>query len=119
MTAPHPSDRTPGPALEVSRDDVLAKRNALLAEAEDFQQFLERIQDSLRMKRCGDDPVSHDVARAVTYRTIESDDSYFNICAAWVANLHQAADALAETARRYGYTDEEIAASFGGSMSDA
>ena len=34
-------------------------------------------------------------------------------------NLYQTADALAEIARQYGYTDEEIAASFTGSTQRA
>jgi hypothetical protein len=101
-----------GPAFEVSRDDVLAKRNALLAEAQDFRRFLNRIQDRLRMEACGDDPVSHDVAIAVTHRTVDAGDSYFKVCEAWLQNLYQTADALAETARQYGYTDEDIAESF-------
>lgn len=109
MTSP---DGTPGPALEVNRDDVLAKRNALLAEAQDFRRFLTRIQDRLRMDPCGGDPVSHDVARVVSYRTIDADDSYFKICEAWVENLYQAAETLAETARQYGYTDTEISETF-------
>ena len=45
---------------------MLAKRAALLAEADDFRKFLEGIADQLRMKPCGKDPVSLDVARAVT-----------------------------------------------------
>ncbi len=98
----------------VSRDEVLAKRAALLAEADDFQQFLDSIWDQLRMEPMGGDPVSHDVARAVTYRMRDAEDSYFSVCQAWVNNLYQAAEALAETARQYGFTDEEIAASFTG-----
>ncbi|MGH3751938.1 MAG: hypothetical protein ACRDRP_04430 [Pseudonocardiaceae bacterium] len=103
-----------GPAFVVSRDEVLAKRAALLAEADDFQQFLDSIWDQLRMEPMGGDPVSHDVARAVTYRMRDAEDSYFSVCQAWVNNLYQAAEALAETARQYGFTDEEIAASFTG-----
>jgi len=108
-----------GPAFVVSRDEVLAKRAALLAEADDFQQFLERIWDQLRMAPMGGDPVSHDVARMVTDRIRDAEDSYFNVCQAWVNNLYQAAEALAETARQYGYTDDEIAASFTGSTQSA
>jgi hypothetical protein len=108
-----------GPAFVVSRDEVLAKRVALLAEADDFQLFLNHIWDQLFMKPMGGDPVSHDVARAVTDRIRDADDSYFNVCQAWVNNLYQAAEALAETARQYGYTDEEIAASFTGSGQNA
>ena len=101
-----------GPAFVVSRDEVLAKRAALLAEADDFQQFLDSIWDDLRMEPMGGDPVSLDVARAVTARIRDAEDSYFNVCRQWVNNLYQVAEALAETARQYGFTDEEIATSF-------
>jgi hypothetical protein len=117
------SDESPGPAtgtaFVVSRDEVLAKRAALLAEAADFRGFLNRMWDELRMTPMGGDPVSLDVARAVTDRIRDAEDSYFNICQQWVDNLYQTADALAEVARQYGYTDEEIAASFNGSTQNA
>ncbi|MGH3998768.1 MAG: hypothetical protein ACRDTJ_15085 [Pseudonocardiaceae bacterium] len=108
-----------GPAFVVSRDEVLAKHAALLAEADDFQVFLNHIWDQLLMTPMGGDPVSHDVARAVTDRIRDAEDSYFTVCQQWVDNLYQAAEALAETARQYGYTDEEIAASFNGSAQSA
>lgn len=109
-----------GPAFVVNREEVLAKHAALLAEAHDVQQFLSRVEDRLFMQPCGDDPVSHDVARAVTYRIgNESKDSYFNVCQAWVDNLFQAAEALAEVARKYGYTEEEIAVSLTNGMPHA
>ncbi len=66
------------------------------------------------MKPCGGDPVSIDVARAATDRFVGPGDSYFNVCQQWVFSLYQTANALAETARQYGFTDEEIAASFTG-----
>ena len=100
-----------GPAFVVSRDEVLAKHAALLTEADDFRKFLESIEDQLRMKPCGKDPVSLDVARAVTYRVVDGPDSYYNVCQQWVDNLYQTAKALAEIAKQYGYTDEEIATS--------
>ncbi|MGH3898440.1 MAG: hypothetical protein ACRDTA_09325 [Pseudonocardiaceae bacterium] len=108
-----------GPAFAVSRDEVLAKHAALLAEADDFQVFLNHIRDQLFMTPMGGDPVSHDVARAVTARIRDADNSYFTVCQQWVDNLYQVATALAETARQYGYTDEEIAASFNGSTQRA
>ncbi len=121
--APTDHDQTPipatGPAFVVNRDAVLAKHAALLAEAADFRQFLDSIWDVLRMEPMGGDPVSIDVAQAVTDRIRDAEDSYFNVCQAWVNNLHQTAKALAETARQYGFTDEEIAASFTGDAPSA
>jgi hypothetical protein len=117
------SDESPvpaaGPAFVVNRDEVLTKHAALLAEAADFRQFLDSIWDDLRMEPMGGDPVSLDVARAVTDRIRDADDSYFNVCQQWVNNLRQTAEALAETARQYGYTEEEIAASFTGGAPSA
>jgi hypothetical protein len=109
-----------GPAFVVSRGEVLAKHAALLAEADDFQRFLDRITDRLFMQPCGLDPVSIDVARSVTYRiSNEGEDSYFTVCQEWVNNLYQAAETLADVARQYGYTDEQIAASLTSGMSHA
>ena len=71
-----------GPAFVVNRDEVLAKRTALLAEAADFQLLLDSIREDLFMKPMGGDPVSLDVARAVTDRIRDSEDSYFNVCQA-------------------------------------
>ncbi|MGH4024906.1 MAG: hypothetical protein ACRDRV_10005 [Pseudonocardiaceae bacterium] len=105
-----PSTSAAAAAFVVSPDEVLAKRAALLTEADDFQTFLDRVQHRLVMQPCGEDPVSHDVARAVTHRLVEAEDSYFIVCQQWVNNLYQTAEALAETARRYGFTDEDIAA---------
>lgn len=121
--APTHSDESPvpaaGPAFVVSREDVLAKHRALLAEADDFQQFLDGIREQLFMKPCGGDPVSIDVARAVTDRFAGPGNSYWNVCQQWVFNLYQTANALAEIARQYGFTDEEIAASFTGGVPGA
>ncbi len=108
-----------GPAFVVSREDVLFKRAALLAEAKDFQWFLKDIDHQLRMRPMGGDPVSEDVARGLNYRLRDADDSYFNVCQAWVNNLFETAEAMAEVARQYGFTDEEIAASFTGGALNA
>lgn len=97
-----------GDRFSVNRDNVLQIRAQLIAAADDFRDWLVGNQDGLRMQPCGDDPVSQDVARAVTYRTIDAEDSYFNVAMAHVNEAYRTADALAETARGYGYTEEEI-----------
>ncbi|MGH3913819.1 MAG: hypothetical protein ACRDTC_10480 [Pseudonocardiaceae bacterium] len=119
--ASHYATPTPatGPAFTVSREDVLSKRAALLAEAEGFQVFLNSIEYQLRMVPMGGDPVSEDVAKGVTERLRDDNDSYFNVCQAWVNNLIQTAGTMTEVARQYGYTDEEIAASFTGGIPGA
>ncbi|MPZ65189.1 MAG: hypothetical protein GEU83_06610 [Pseudonocardiaceae bacterium] len=107
-----------GPPIEVTPDDVLSKGAALMAEVADLERFLDSIREDLGMDPCGGDPVSEDVARAVTHRTIGGEDSYHATFRAWIDNLYDTAEALKQAARGYGFTEEEIEASFRGEGGD-
>jgi hypothetical protein len=94
--------------LQVDRDTVLQARAALLGEAL-------RLKDALRLGSvrqdvglCGGDPVSADAAAAFNERIA----SLFAYCRSYVDDLERAGDVLGETARRYGFSETEIAASF-------
>lgn len=114
---------TPAPAgglaFVVSREDVLSKRAALLAEAHSFQMVINDVNNQSRMVPMGGDPVSGDVANGINDRLWDDPDSYVKVCQAWVNNLFQAAEAMAQVAEQYGFTDEEIAASFSGGLRSA
>ena len=96
-------------ALQVNRETVLKARAALLAEAD-------RLDAQLRDKRyefggvglCGGDPVSPEAARAFDERI----DALAQGCFEYNRDLRSSAAALDATARAYGYSDDEIAASF-------
>ncbi|APU12980.1 hypothetical protein [Actinoalloteichus fjordicus] len=94
--------------LAVNPDNVLHARKALLDEAARLDSVLEAVEQRLRMEPMGGDPASIDFARVVTDKLRENPDSYFNRCQQYVDNLEAGADALAETARQYGYTEDEI-----------
>lgn len=106
-TSPHAAVRAL--ALQVNRDTVLQARAALLAEAD-------RLDEELTVRRgrhasvglCGGDPVSPDAAAAFNERI----DALVAHCRAYNSELRSAASTLDATARLYGYTDEEIAASY-------
>jgi hypothetical protein len=96
-------------ALQVNRDTVLQARAALLAEAE-------RLDGALRARHgaftgvgvCGGDPVSPEAAQAFNERI----NALVEGCRAYNSALRASATTLDATARAYGFTDSEIAASF-------
>jgi hypothetical protein len=95
-------------ALQVNRDTVLKARAALLAEAERLDHLLVEQHRGHSVGLCGYDPVSPEAAQAFNERI----DALAADCFAYNRDLRTAAGALDATARAYGYTDEQIAASF-------
>jgi hypothetical protein len=96
-------------AVQVNRDNVLQARNILLAEADRLDLELNRlIGGNYRIRDCGEDPVSVDATTGFNQRI----DDLVGQCKRYNEDLRQAARALDATARSYGWTDEEIAASF-------
>jgi hypothetical protein len=84
----------------------------LLAEAERLDLEIRRAHATWSgLGTCGADPVSPEAAAAFNERI----EALLGICSTYNAHLRDAAGGLDATARRYGYTDEEIVASFGGS----
>jgi hypothetical protein len=96
-------------ALQVNRDTVLKARAALLAEADHLDKDLQRSHREFGgVGRCGADPVSPEAALAFNERI----HALVNQCFSYNRDLRASAYALDATARSYGYTDDEIAASF-------
>ena len=96
-------------ALQVDRHTVLAARAALLAEADRLDDELHRRgNDFTNVGLCGGDPVSPEAASAFNERI----EALIANCRDYNGQLRASARALDSTARAYGYTDEEIAASF-------
>jgi len=95
-------------ALQVNRDTVLKARAALLAEARRLDLELDQRKLGSEVGLCGSDPVSPEAAVAFNERI----DALVMSCRAYNGHLRMAATALDATARAYGYTDDEIAASY-------
>ena len=95
-------------ALQVNRDTVLQARAALLAEADRLDLELNQRKHGSEVGVCGGDPVSPEAAGAFNERI----NALVVGCRSYNRELRAAANALDATARTYGYTDEEIAASY-------
>ncbi len=96
-------------ALQVNRETVLKARAALLAEADRLDaQLRDKHSDLSRVGLCGADPVSPEAARAFNERI----DALVKSCFDYNQDLRMSAARLDATARAYGYTDDQISASF-------
>ena len=95
-------------ALQVNRETVLKARATLLAEARRLDLELDQRRLGSDVGLCGGDPVSPEAAGAFNERI----DALVVSCRAYNEKLRAAASDLDATARSYGYTDDEIAASY-------
>ena len=97
--------------LTVSRENVLQARAVLLAEADDFLAFVSATEFAMDqwIGLCGGDPISRDAQRLFAARIR---DNAFHPVQRYVRELADAAERLAEVARSYGFTEEQIARSF-------
>lgn len=92
--------------LYVDRDNVLQVRNLVLDEYDRLDRYLaaEINSSAYETYRYGDDPVSKDAAIAFPQR--------FGLlvasCRKQLEHLARMGEALAEAARQYGYTEDQI-----------
>lgn len=115
MTAPPPGPLAPtlgtaveALALQVDRGTVLQARAVLLGEAQRLRDAIRLHGTGATVGRCGGDPVSADAAAAFTERIAK----LLQVCDEYVHGLERAGGELGRVARDYGYTEDEIAASF-------
>lgn len=95
--------------MQVTRDNVLQARAALLGEADRLEMALtDQWHNWEGVGLCGGDPVSVDAADAFGERSA----ALLANCRTYNEHLRKAAHALDAIALSYGYTEDEIAASF-------
>jgi hypothetical protein len=115
MTTPPPPPPVPGgpgQTLNVNKDNVLEVRKAILMAAEDAKFKLNELAPGLRVMPPATDDVSVTSAAAWTANLIGNQDSHFARLVQYVDNIVALGDQVGEAAKQYGYTDDEIKASF-------
>lgn len=98
----------------VTPANVLAAAKIIETQAVALQDKLDQAEDHLRVTPPGDDDVSTRVAPAWNDLLLDNADSYRNRIRAYVDGLHNLARQCADSAKTYGYTDEQIAGAFRG-----
>ena len=100
-----------GVAMQVTPENVLQARAALLKHAEYLYDVAIAPQNSAMplVGLCGGDPISSQAQIAFEQKI---QDNAVAPALKFVAELRKGAEQLTQTARGYGFTDEQIAASF-------
>jgi hypothetical protein len=117
MTTPAPPPPPPGPGgpgqtITVNKDNVLEVRKAILMAAEDAKFKLNELAPSLRVIPPATDDISLTSAAVWTANLLGNPDSHFARLLQYVNNVIALGDQVGEAAKQYGYTDDEIKASF-------
>lgn len=102
-----------GGTFTVNRDNVLAAAKIIQAQADDLQaNWMDSIK-GLRITPPGDDEVSVRTAKAWNDLLVFNDDSYQNRVRDYIDALQRLAVQLGDSARSYGYSEDDIQAAFG------
>ncbi|BBG05428.1 MULTISPECIES: PE domain-containing protein [Pseudonocardia] len=102
-----------GLLLQIDVSNVLQVRDVLVAQLGSMQLALGRAERQLNLGPCGRDPVSLQAAASFRTKIEEIKAVHW----AHVAELREATDRLAEAARHYGFTEEQLKGSFSSSPS--
>jgi hypothetical protein len=94
--------------LQVNRDNVLQVRNALKTESVRLGNVMAIHGQMLHVGECGPDPVSEPAAELFNDKV----RALAHQCNGYAQALGDSANALEQSARAYGYSEEQIKASF-------
>lgn len=97
----------------VNRDNVLAAAKIIESQADELQDLWLNSVGRLKVAPPGDDDVSIRMARAWNDLLVGDDDSYKNRVKEYVVGLKKLAVQLGDTAKAYGFSEDEISAAFG------
>ncbi|MFD7654958.1 hypothetical protein ACFV4N_13355 [Actinosynnema sp. NPDC059797] len=102
-----------GQKFEVTKETVLQAGKVISAQMEMLQKGYADAFDDLRVELRGADELNADIALAWNDRLVGSDDSYAKNIKRYIDSLAGLVDQLRETAKQYGYTEEEVEAAMG------
>ena len=97
----------------VNRDNVLAAGRIIESQADALQHLWVTHARALRIDPPGDDDVSVAMSLAWNDVLVNNDDSYRNRIKDYILGLRKLAVQLGDTAKAYGYSEDEISAAFG------
>lgn len=96
----------------VNKDNVLAAAKIIDSHAESLREQMQAIRRDLKINPPGNDDVSIRMAAAWNDLLLRNDDSYAMRIYQYVEGLSKLAVQLGDTARAYGFTEDDITAAF-------
>ncbi|MEV6228286.1 hypothetical protein AB0L88_10510 [Saccharopolyspora shandongensis] len=109
---PPPVPGGAGQTITVNKDNVLEVRKVILMAAEDAKFKLFSLAPSLGVSAPADDEISATAASVWTGNLLGNPDSHYARLMQYVTNVLELGQQIEEAAKQYGFTDDEIAASF-------
>ncbi|WP_243792778.1 hypothetical protein [Saccharopolyspora gloriosae] len=110
--APPPAPGGPGQTITVTPENVLAARRVIGEAAEDAQAKLGRLRKDLMVRPAADDDISSTASAVWNKNLVVGPESHFERLHSYVLQVQDLANQLGEAAKAYGFTEEEIEASF-------
>ncbi|GAB3433104.1 hypothetical protein [Actinophytocola sediminis] len=98
----------------VNKDNVLAAARIIENQADRMSRTFRRARRELLVRPPGGDDVSTRIAPAWNDRLVDDEDSYAIRIEQYVGGLRKLAVQLGDTAKAYGYSEEQIEAAFRG-----
>jgi hypothetical protein len=96
----------------VNQENVLAAARIIDTAADDLFRLLRESKRNVRIDPPGGDEVSTRMSRAWNDRLLDDEDSYAERVGEYVLGLRKLAVQLGDTAKAYGYSEEQIEAAF-------
>jgi hypothetical protein len=96
----------------VNQDNVLAAARIIDSQAEALNDLWKDATKGMRVQPPGDDDVSTRIASAWNDLLVTNDDSYKHRVQEYIIGLRKLAVQLGDTAKAYGYSEDEISAAF-------
>ncbi|OLF09469.1 hypothetical protein BLA60_20145 [Actinophytocola xinjiangensis] len=100
----------------VNQDNVLAAARIIESQAEHLSRLLRLSKRGIRIEPPGSDDVSTRMSKAWNDRLLDDEDAYARRIGEYVLGLRKLAIQLGDTAKAYGYSEEQIEAAFRGSQ---
>ncbi|SMC94052.1 hypothetical protein [Kibdelosporangium aridum] len=104
--------------MKVNHDNVLAAAKIIQTQIDALNGSIREHGPALFVEASADDPVSRDAAEAWNHRLAGADDSYLARIQAYQESLLKLIVQLKESAKTYGFSEQDIEASFGGVVVD-
>lgn len=104
---------TNGGQFVVDHGNVLAAAKIIQAQVDALEDRVDGVIDDLKVVGPGRDIVSRRVAEAWNERLVLDDDSYRQRVSDYVAGLRKLVVQLTDSAKAYGYNEDEISAVLG------
>ncbi|GAB3912314.1 hypothetical protein ACFQ1S_11780 [Kibdelosporangium lantanae] len=105
--------------LTVNHDNVLAAAKIIQTQIDALHDTVQQNWFSLDVDEVGTDIVSRDAARAWNHRLLGADDSYAVRIDQYLESLRGVVSQLKDSAKKYGFSDQDIADTFGTTAVDS